>query len=262
KMLDQMLLRVADQKIWSESALSLRYLVLDEFHTYDGAQGTDVAMLLRRLGMKLKSQWPDDHSAITDDDRARPLGLMTPVATSATLGDKNDPSRILSFARTVFGQEFTDDAVVTESRYSVEEWAALPGAEPTQERVALVPVANVRAIDLTSALQWIEGAPAATDQAAALRSLATIFNLGDQSGTDGSPELTAEWESVRECLGEDTGQLLTLIKGHPWIRTLLEATTSAIGLVDLGEELLGTRSAAAQRYLSHIIAGLSLIRAE
>ena len=262
KMLDQMLLRVADQKIWSESALSLRYLVLDEFHTYDGAQGTDVAMLLRRLGMKLKSQWPDDHPAVTDDDRARPLGLMTPVATSATLGDKNDPSRILTFARTVFGQEFTEDAVVTESRYSVEEWAALPGAELTQERAALVPVDNVRATDRASALQWIESAPDATDQAAGLRSLATIFTLNDQSVIDGSPEPTAEWEAVRERLGEDTGQLLTLIKGHPWIRSLLEATTSAIGLDDLGEELLGSRSAAAQRYLSHIVAGLSLIRAE
>lgn len=262
KMLDQMLLRVADQKIWSESALSLRYLVLDEFHTYDGAQGTDVAMLLRRLGMKLKSQWPADHPAVTDDDRARPLGLMTPVATSATLGDKNDPNRILTFARTVFGQEFAEDAVVTESRYSVEEWAALPGAELTPARAALVPVANVRAIDRASALQWVEGAPDATDQAAALRSLATIFTLGDQSVIDGSPEPTAEWESVRERLGEDTGQLLTLIKGHPWIRSLLEATTSAIGLDDLGDELLGSRGAAAQRYLSHIVAGLSLIRAE
>lgn len=262
KMLDQMLLRVADQKIWSESALSLRYLVLDEFHTYDGAQGTDVAMLLRRLGMKLKSQWPADHPAVTDDDRARPLGLMTPVATSATLGDKNDPSRILTFARTVFGQEFAEDAVVTESRYSVEEWAALPGAELTPARAALFPVANVRAIDLASALQWVEAAPDATDQAAALRSLATIFTLGDQSVIDGSPEPTAEWEALRERLGEDTGQLLTLIKGHPWIRSLLEATTSAIGLDDLGDELLGSRSDAAQRYLSHIIAGLSLIRAE
>src|SRR5699024_6415105 len=151
KMLDQMLLRVADQKIWSDSALSLRYLVLDEFHTYDGAQGTDVAMLLRRLGMKLKSQWPEDHPAITAEDRTLPLGLMTPVATSAPLGDKNDPSRILNFARTVFGQEFTDDAVVTESRYSVEEWAALPGAELTQERAALVPVD--RSEEHTSELQ-------------------------------------------------------------------------------------------------------------
>ena len=41
-------------------ATSLQYLVLDEFHTYDGAQGTDVAMLLRRLGLALKSHWRDD----------------------------------------------------------------------------------------------------------------------------------------------------------------------------------------------------------
>lgn len=47
-MLDQLLLRFADQKLWEKSAESLTYLVLDEFHTYDGAQGTDVAMLLRR----------------------------------------------------------------------------------------------------------------------------------------------------------------------------------------------------------------------
>ena len=45
----QMLLRHEDQELWRQSATSLRYLVLDEFHTYDGAQGTDVAMLLRRM---------------------------------------------------------------------------------------------------------------------------------------------------------------------------------------------------------------------
>ena len=47
KMLDQLLLRHEDQNLWAQSADSLQYLVLDEFHTYDGAQGTDVAMLLR-----------------------------------------------------------------------------------------------------------------------------------------------------------------------------------------------------------------------
>ena len=50
KMLDQLLLRAEDREIWRKSATSLQYLVLDEFHTYDGAQGTDVALLLRRLG--------------------------------------------------------------------------------------------------------------------------------------------------------------------------------------------------------------------
>src|SRR5699024_11253291 len=49
KMLDRLLLQQADRSIWSKSATSLQYLVLDEFHTYDGAQGTDVALLLRRL---------------------------------------------------------------------------------------------------------------------------------------------------------------------------------------------------------------------
>ncbi|MBX4365752.1 hypothetical protein K4H01_25400, partial [Mycobacterium tuberculosis] len=33
KMLDQLLLRSADRPLWEHSAESLRYLVLDEFHT-------------------------------------------------------------------------------------------------------------------------------------------------------------------------------------------------------------------------------------
>ncbi|WP_346732461.1 DEAD/DEAH box helicase [Brevibacterium spongiae] len=262
KMLDQMLLRVADQKIWSESALSLRYLVLDEFHTYDGAQGTDVAMLLRRLGLKLKSQWPDTHPAITDDDRARPLGLMTPVATSATLGDRNDPTSILTFAHTVFGEEFTEDAVVTESRYSVEEWAALPGATLDGARAKLEPIDNIRTIDHTAALQWIEGEAQTSDRTAALRSLATIFSLDEHSDDGGSPDPAVGWESIGACLGDDTAQILTLLKAHPWVKSVFAATTSAKALDDLAEEALGSRSTVAQSYLSHIVAGLSLIRAE
>lgn len=112
KMLDQMLLREADSRIWARSAHSLQYLVLDEFHTYDGAQGTDVSMLLRRLGLTLKA-----HGARGE----RPLGSVTPVATSATLGDGGDPAPMLAFAETVFGEAFPDDAVITESRLSIDE---------------------------------------------------------------------------------------------------------------------------------------------
>src|SRR4051794_11280489 len=122
KMLDQMLLRHADHRIWALSAASLQYLVLDEFHTYDGAQGTDVSMLLRRLGLTLKA-----HGASGE----RPLGNVTPVATSATLGDRGDPQAMLTFAETVFGEPFPADAVVTESRLSIAEWigdATLPAS--------------------------------------------------------------------------------------------------------------------------------------
>ena len=47
KMLDLLLQRSADRPLWTDA--DIRYVVVDEFHTYDGAQGTDVAMLLRRL---------------------------------------------------------------------------------------------------------------------------------------------------------------------------------------------------------------------
>ena len=54
-MLDFLLLRQEDRDLWAvNDPDTLRYIVLDEFHTYDGAQGTDVAMLLRRLGATLR----------------------------------------------------------------------------------------------------------------------------------------------------------------------------------------------------------------
>ena len=98
KMLDQLLLRSDDQQIWKQSASSLQYLVLDEFHTYDGAQGTDVAMLLRRLGLTLKSYWGAEDPQYSERDRSLPLGRITPVATSATLGDKGDRTVMVDFA--------------------------------------------------------------------------------------------------------------------------------------------------------------------
>lgn len=80
KMLDLLLLRAADAPLWSASVASLRFVVLDEFHTYDGAQGTDVAMLLRRLG-----------AACRVTEAGQPLGRVTPVATSALGGGDRSP---------------------------------------------------------------------------------------------------------------------------------------------------------------------------
>ncbi|MCA1673609.1 MAG: DEAD/DEAH box helicase, partial [Actinobacteria bacterium] len=116
KMLDMLLLRSEDTPMFANAAESLRYLVLDEFHTYDGAQGTDVAMLLRRLGMSL---------GVTTDER--PLGAITPVATSATLGGGPDGATALrEFARTVFGAEFDETSLIGEGRLTVGEWTTGP----------------------------------------------------------------------------------------------------------------------------------------
>ena len=112
KMLDFLLLRPEDHDLWAvNSATTLRYIVLDEFHTYDGAQGTDVAMLLRRLGSTLKMSRP-----------GAPLGDATPIATSATLGSSPGAlEELREFAGKVFGAEFDRDSVIGETRQRPED---------------------------------------------------------------------------------------------------------------------------------------------
>ena len=112
KMLDLLLLRQQDRGLWAGGPGTLRYVVLDELHTYDGAQGTDVAMLLRRLGARLGLAEP-----------GRPLGPAVPVATSATLGVSGSQAAaaLREFAERVFGLPFPAESVVVESRKSVEE---------------------------------------------------------------------------------------------------------------------------------------------
>lgn len=50
KMLDYLVMRPADNGLWDNGAPDvLKYLVVDELHTFDGAQGTDLSCLIRRL---------------------------------------------------------------------------------------------------------------------------------------------------------------------------------------------------------------------
>ncbi len=128
KMLDFLLLRREDERLWATTGPeTLRYVVLDEFHTYDGAQGTDVAMLLRRLGATLGTARP-----------GAPLGDAAPVATSATLGsDPRALEDLRDFAAKVFGCRFGPDSVIGETRQGVEESCrpvdgTLPVPSPTE----------------------------------------------------------------------------------------------------------------------------------
>ena len=106
KMLDLLLTRPIDSPLWRHNAAGvLRYLVVDELHTFDGAQGTDLACLVRRLRARLKA-----------DD-----GLIC-VGTSATLGGEEDREAILDYVSGVFQQPFSADAVVGEVRQGIDEF--------------------------------------------------------------------------------------------------------------------------------------------
>lgn len=214
KMLDQLLLRNADAELWRQSATSLQYLVLDEFHTYDGAQGTDVSMLLRRLGMTLKSHWSADDPNVSSDDRARPLGRITPVATSATLGDGNDPSTMLEFARTVFGDDFGDDAVITESRETLTEWAA--GAETRLADLEIIPAAidENRVLRLAAASSDAENDPAEIARAALRALCASPHGMTDSQIDEAS---------------------LDLVKAHLVFHRLIRRCEAAVVIADLAD---------------------------
>ncbi|WP_281871952.1 DEAD/DEAH box helicase [Brachybacterium paraconglomeratum] len=226
KMLDQLLLRPEDAPLWEASATSLTYLVLDEFHTYDGAQGTDVAMLLRRLGLALTSYWPVELPTERSigpiaADRQRPLGMLTPVATSATLGGKGDPEAMLDFARTVFGEQFPPEAVITESRLSVEEWAAIraPGAGS-----APAPTARIRSrVENGSALRELT-----THEPSGLALALWPVLFGTDDADSVPPAAPASPAAQADALAR-----------HPLVQDLLETTAHAIGLDDLALHVLG-----------------------
>ncbi len=109
KMLDYALMRGKFHSLWEGNLLDpsvLRYLVLDEIHTYDGAKGSDVANLVRRLKLKL----------------ALPTGQICPVGTSATIGSGEDaPVLLAAYATKLFGETIGTDAVVTEERLSLDD---------------------------------------------------------------------------------------------------------------------------------------------
>ncbi len=108
KMLDFLLLRPEDRGLWQHNqADTLRYVVLDELHTYDGAQGSDVACLIRRLKSRLSCA----------------PGSLCCVGTSATVGESKEETlqKLTEFAGKVFEADIFPDAVVTEDRYDAVE---------------------------------------------------------------------------------------------------------------------------------------------
>lgn len=100
KMLDYLLLRPKDYKLWRLNTPDmLKYIVVDELHTFDGAQGTDLACLLRRLLHRLRT----------------PAEQICFTGTSATLGNgKDSAANLLHFAEKLFGTHFDEEAVISE----------------------------------------------------------------------------------------------------------------------------------------------------
>lgn len=128
KMLDFLLLRPEEQSLWRNNAPeTLRFLVVDELHTFDGAQSTDLACLIRRLKTRLRT--PENH--------------LCCVGTSATLGSLDSATPLVEYANTVFSEAFDKDSVIGEDLLTlgdiVDGYFIRYHGVPDPETLALLP---------------------------------------------------------------------------------------------------------------------------
>jgi len=133
-MLEHLLLLPRNARLFSANALHT--VVLDEIHTYSGAQATEVAFLLRKLKTR--------------------LGLETPLqvfGTSASLADGPDADdKLKTFARALFGEEVHEvvrgKRIVHERlQQSIENEFSLTGEEWIQLGKVLEEVARLHEHD-------------------------------------------------------------------------------------------------------------------
>ena len=136
KQLDYLLLQPHVQSLWAHNGRlpdgrsTLRYLVVDEFHTFDGAQGTDLACLIRRLRDRL--QCPGEE--------------LVCVGTSATLGGPESRDAMRSYAEQIFASRFEPAALIEEERLSAEEFFSGYTAY-RQEGLRILPLPGFDAVD-------------------------------------------------------------------------------------------------------------------
>ena len=87
-MLEYMMVRMADQPIFARSQRKLRWIVIDEAHTYTGSAAIEMAYLLKRV--------LNAFGVNREDVRI--------VCTSATIGDPAQPQQLIDFIETIIGQ--------------------------------------------------------------------------------------------------------------------------------------------------------------
>jgi hypothetical protein len=156
-MLEYLLLRPRDSEVFTQQRL--QYVILDEAHTYSGAQGIEVGLLMRRL------------------QQAFPECRLQFILTSATLG--KDRAAIADFGRKLTGKPFDTEDVVLGDPSS-------PFQQSLQPRRSLSAYAKLVPDD-TALNRWL----------AALDDVGRLRELVRSSGLDCPPAVLEYPDSAR-----------------------------------------------------------------
>ena len=207
-MLEYLLLRPEDCEFFDgETGQFWRFIVLDEAHIYDGAEGIEIAMLLRRLKDRVVRSEP---------------GRLRCIATSATLGrGREDFPAVARFASELFGERF--------------EWVE---DDPQQQDV----VEAEREPEAALGKRWGEGSPALYEAlSAVIEGNGDIEDLCQAALQGGIPQSVVEESRVQalQAAGEERiGRLLyLLLRGDGRLHQLRRALKKPCALTDLAPKV-------------------------
>jgi superfamily II DNA/RNA helicase/very-short-patch-repair endonuclease len=137
-MLELMLVRAKEASLRSSIFENLQFLVFDELHTYRGRQGSDVALLIRRLKEEAGQE-------------------LVCIGTSATMSSSHDPAiqkdDVAKVASKVFGVQMEADQIVTETLRKVITNAA--------EGMEALRLALQQEVDSNGSEQYLQSHPLA-----------------------------------------------------------------------------------------------------
>lgn len=129
-MLEYLLLRPEESVFFEgQNARSWRFLVLDEAHTYKGSNGTEIALLFRRLKEKISKSNRDS---------------LQCIATSATLGSEDAKEALAEFAQNIFGEEFHVEDIVTADRIKRKETEEMHPFTPEEYKSIFIEINGMK----------------------------------------------------------------------------------------------------------------------
>jgi ATP-dependent helicase YprA (DUF1998 family) len=197
-MLELVLTRVRDRRLVN-AAQGLRFLVLDELHTYRGRQGADVALLTRRL-----------REACHADDLLF-VGTSATLATEGTYAEQREA--VADVASTIFGAPVAAESVIGETL--VRATPELDYEDPAvvarlRDRLGAGPLPADTSFDAFAAdalSSWIESTLGVRDVDGRL----VRVPPRPIEGADGAARMLAQTTGSREerCIDVIRGQLLT-----------------------------------------------------
>lgn len=190
-MLEYMLVRDRDQSIFERSRRKLKWIVIDEAHTYTGSAAIELAYLIKRV------------LSAFDVDRED----VQFVCTSATIGDPTKPQELLDFIETITGKL---PATSTKQLVPIDGDRVVPTLAVSDVRKELdnIGLNHISVADVMQLRQDINKHPF---------TLSAIWNALErtQFNTDKCHDLIDKLCNIK--IGKD---FLMMIKGHYFIRTI------------------------------------------